>query len=155
MDITPAEWVEMVTIVDQKVRSGVPRETALRAAGISKTTYALWASRGADGEEPYASWMQSLDVAEAEAEASDVEKIRQNKSWQAQAWLLERKNPDKWGQKIQIEVAKELDKVFAIAAEVLPIELYEKLLKKIAASDGGEARAEVSSAAKPQPDRLH
>ena len=136
VEISTEEWIAIVATVEEKLRNGASRETALQAAGVAPAVYRKWFKRGLDGEEPYASWIEGMTATEAEAETEDVKAIRQAKAWQARAWLLERRYPDKWGQKIQIEVAKEVEKVLAVASEMMDVDQYEKFLSKIAAKEG-------------------
>lgn len=99
------------TIVDY-IRAGNYMETAAAAAGISKDTLYNWLRRGARykaGEEDYniekyqkyAEFKDKVEQAQAEAEIRDVMIISKaaQESWQAAAWRLERKFPDKWGKK--------------------------------------------------------
>lgn len=82
------------------VREGLPYSTACALAGIGETTFAVWRQRAdAEPDSPYAGFMQALKEAEAEAEAANVKRIRSaadNGQWQAAAWILERRHPDKW-----------------------------------------------------------
>lgn len=83
------------------VREGLPYSTACALAGIGETTFAVWRQRAdAEPDSPYAGFMRALKEAEAEAEAANVKRIRSaadNGQWQAAAWILERRHPDKWG----------------------------------------------------------
>lgn len=82
------------------VREGLPYSTACALAGIGETTFAVWRQRAdAEPDSPYAGFMRALKEAEAEAEAANVKRIRSaadNGQWQAAAWILERRHPDKW-----------------------------------------------------------
>jgi len=82
------------------VREGLPYSTACALAGISETTFAVWRQRAdAEPDSAYAGFMQALKAAEAEAEAANGKRIRSaadNGQWQAAAWILERRHPDKW-----------------------------------------------------------
>lgn len=83
------------------VKSGLPRTHAARLARISPTTLyrALRLGRGGDPE--YAEFAQRV----AEAEAHDVEELvgfmreHAKESYQACAWLLERRHPKQFAQK--------------------------------------------------------
>lgn len=84
----------------EAVREGLPYSTACALAGIGETTFAVWRQRAdAEPDSPYAGFMRALKEAEAEAEAANVKRIRSaadNGQWQAAAWILERRHPDKW-----------------------------------------------------------
>ncbi|HZK28535.1 MAG TPA: hypothetical protein VFD00_13445 [Thermoclostridium sp.] len=103
---------EIVTAVKQ----GNYIETASAYAGINKTTLYDWLRRGRreiarvekDGrrrikksEEKYVNFSHALEKALAESEMRDVLIIGKagETQWQASAWRLERKFPDKWGRK--------------------------------------------------------
>jgi hypothetical protein len=93
-------------VIDQVVeilRFGGYAETAVAAAGISKRTFQRWLERGdpegtKKADEPYRRFREAIDQAMAEGEAANVQLIRQaaRSDWKAAAWLLERRQPDKW-----------------------------------------------------------
>jgi hypothetical protein len=93
-------------VVDQVVeilRFGGYAETAIAAAGISKRTFQRWLERGdpegtKKADEPYRRFREQIEQAMAEGEASIVQLIRAaaQRDWKAAAWLLERRQPDKW-----------------------------------------------------------
>lgn len=90
----------------QAVAAGNYVETAARYAGISETTYYRWMQEGGAPGAPAKKrelW-EAVRKAEAEAEVRGVVIIQTaaQTQWQAQAWLLERKYPAKWGRKQQI-----------------------------------------------------
>lgn len=81
-------------------------ETAAAAAGLNKTTLYEWmkkAERKEEGStEELRAWKLLLDEAEASAEARAVKGIQDAGAagvWQAFAWFLERKYPQRWGRK--------------------------------------------------------
>ena len=79
-------------------------EVACKMARISKPTYYVWRKKAEEGKSPYKQLFEDIDRAEAEAEARNVVKIQQaaDDNWQAAAWYLERKHPDRWGRKDQM-----------------------------------------------------
>jgi hypothetical protein len=90
----------------QYVGAGCFFETAAAAAGISKVTFFDWLKRGERRNDPRSTeelraWKISLDEAAALAEARAVRGIQAAgaSSWQAYAWYLERKHPDRWRQR--------------------------------------------------------
>ena len=98
-------------------------ETAAAAVGIHKTTLYEWLRKGATIQiahdkvlasgEPFAiseddmvllEFPYAVEKAMAESELSDLRQINaaaKSGQWQAAAWRLERKFPQKWGRKIQ------------------------------------------------------
>lgn len=101
----------------QAIRAGNYLETAAAYAGISKKTLHEWMRRGrretervekAEGrarvrkkEAPFVEFLHSVEKALAEAEVRDVILIGKaaEVNWQAAAWRLERKFPDRWGRR--------------------------------------------------------
>lgn len=107
----------------ERIRAGVHGEVAARAAGISERTFYLWKEKGESGEGRYSQFLQSIKEAEAEAEEDALRAIREaatgwkktktrikqsdkgfeetveeseERNWQAAAWYLERKHPERW-----------------------------------------------------------
>jgi len=75
------------------LRAGNYMETAAACAGISKDTLYKWLSADAD-------FADAVKEAQAAAEAlhiSNIAKAAFDGTWQASAWYLERKYPDRFG----------------------------------------------------------
>jgi hypothetical protein len=49
------------------------------------------------------SFARQIKRARAKAEIDDVAAIREDGSWQARAWRLERRQPDRWGRRERVE----------------------------------------------------
>lgn len=85
------------------IKAGGYVETAAAAAGVNKSTLYNWLKRGAKEDAGiYRDFSESVEKAMAEAEMIDVARINkaaQDGVWQAAAWRLERKHPDRWGKK--------------------------------------------------------
>ncbi len=99
------------------IRAGNYMETAAAFAGIDKTTLHDWMRRGAreidrlekdpkatpnKDEAKFVEFRHSVKKALAEAEIRDVltiGKAAEGGQWQAAAWRLERKFPDKWAKR--------------------------------------------------------
>lgn len=101
------------------IRSGNYIETACAYAGIEKKTLYNWMKRGRSelerldknprakmkkAEAIYVDFLHSIQKALAHAEIRDVAIIGKaaEESWQASAWRLERKFPDRWGRKDKV-----------------------------------------------------
>ncbi len=90
-------------------------EVACRASGICKKTGYNWFNRGQTeveriekGETPSEDevlclqFYIAMDQAEAQAEKEDIRYIRYGfKDWQGKAWIRERKNRERWGQRVE------------------------------------------------------
>lgn len=95
----------------EALTTGCYRETAARAAGIGVSTLYRWLEQGEadiehDKATPHRELREALEKAEADAEQTALKIIRAAapKNWQAAAWMLERKNPDRWGRRDAMKV---------------------------------------------------
>ena len=81
------------------LKQGNYRSVAARAVGIDPVTFADWMNRGQQGEEPYYSFYADVIRAESEAEQEMIRCITKagRHTWQAAAWYLERKHPERYG----------------------------------------------------------
>lgn len=77
-------------------------EVAADAAGIGEETFYGWMRRGersGKANAPHREFRAAIEQARATAEATMVTRIAKaaaNGSWQAAAWLLERRAPERW-----------------------------------------------------------
>lgn len=78
----------------QSVASGCSREAAAALAGISPSTLQEWRNQLPE-------FSEGLQKADAQFERSAVREIRKAgrkpRNWAANAWMLERRYPQKWG----------------------------------------------------------
>lgn len=80
---------------------------ACKASGVSQRTYYFWLQTAqSNPDSVYGEFAALVDKAFAAAEAANIHTIRKAAatSWQAAAWLEERKHPDRWGQRSRTEV---------------------------------------------------
>tara|TARA_Y100000004_G_C8948076_1_gene427222 strand:+ start:759 stop:1190 length:432 start_codon:yes stop_codon:yes gene_type:complete len=87
------------------IKLGSYIEHACAYAGINSSTYRRWRSLAEDNLEPYKSLFEKIQQAEAEGiirRIGRIEKQAQEGNWQADAWLLERKYPDKFGRRDRV-----------------------------------------------------
>ena len=112
---------ELQSRIVQAIQAGNYIETAAAYAGISKNTLFDWLRRGAREKErvagkprarvrkeeaPYVEFSDSVEKALAEAEVRDVVNVMKaadGGQWQAAAWRLERKFPERWGYKAKMQ----------------------------------------------------
>lgn len=89
----------------EAVRAGASRTAAAEAARVARSTLHLWLQRGADGEEPYAGFAMKVREAEGELEQELLSIIKKHSvnSWQAAAWILERKFQRRWAIRRHVE----------------------------------------------------
>lgn len=78
---------------------GNTRTCAAEAAGIDHGTLSTWCTR-------YPEFLTQIKKAEAEAQQRAVKVITDAAptSWQAAAWMLERRHPNEWGKVDRVEV---------------------------------------------------
>lgn len=126
---------------------GVPPLTAARAVGLSPKDWRTFKTKAAAKEQPYFSYEKEIAKAEARFERAMVSDISKNKDWRAKLTLLEKRYNERYGQKIQIELKDELNKVLDIAQEVLPQEHFLRLLEALSGESGEAAVVDASSAA--------
>jgi hypothetical protein len=83
-------------------------EVAAAAAGISKVTLLDWLRRGARKQTPeLQAFAEGYWVAEQKAEITalgSITKAALAGQWQAAAWRLERKSPERWGRRDHLEL---------------------------------------------------
>jgi len=99
------------------LRAGNYLETACKANGINKVTLYNWLDRAAKTKEPkYVAFLNAVEKAQSEAEQRDVALIAQAavSQWQAAAWRLERKFPDRWGYRKHLTVAADEVRPFKV-----------------------------------------
>ncbi len=106
------------------IRYGNDKKVACALAGISETTLYRWLEQAQkkNARVELREFRESFERAEAEAEVMKVSHITQaanNGRWQAAAWWLERKHPERWGQqtKIKAEVSGPNGEPIAISVE--------------------------------------
>jgi hypothetical protein len=93
------------------LRLGAYVETAAACAGIHKDTFYEWMKKGARGIAPYASFADAVHKAVAESESRDLATVLKAsaKYWQAAAWRLERRFPEKYGRNDRIKVDAKIE----------------------------------------------
>lgn len=92
----------------QAIRLGAFIEHACYYAGINSSTFRQWRQKASENIEPYASFWLRVNEAESEAimrRLARIENAGKDGSWQADAWYLERKYPDKFGRRDRVELS--------------------------------------------------
>jgi len=113
---------EIIEQIATLVRAGNYIETACNFVGLSKDTYFRWAREGARAKSGLKRlFSDSIKSAVAESEIRDLEEIRKNDSWQSKAWRLERRFPDRWGnrQKVELSGNVEIERIRKLAEEIM------------------------------------
>ena len=89
------------------IRAGNYLDTSAAHAGIHRDTLHAWLRDGANNKSPdLRQFSDAVQKAIGDAESMHVARIAAatQKHWQAAAWWLERRYPDRWGQKLRQEV---------------------------------------------------
>lgn len=97
---------ELQNEICRVIRAGNYIETASAYAGISKDTLYRWLKQGKRAKRgKYRDFSDAVEKALAESEIRDVTIIAKaaEDNWQAAAWRLERKFPDRWGRKERVQ----------------------------------------------------
>lgn len=83
---------------------GAYRAQACAHANIDPSTFYRWMNWGEENYKPvYRNFYNAIKKAEADGEVKDlayIEQAAQAGTWQAAAWRLERKYPDRWGRRV-------------------------------------------------------
>ena len=96
---------DLIKKITPLISNGNFASTACRVAGISEAAFYNWQARGRKDREEgratiFVEFAEAIERADAEGEARNVLLIQQAAgagTWQAAAWNLERKYPEKWG----------------------------------------------------------
>ena len=108
-NLTPA----LTAAVADLLREGVTRAAAFASVGIAPSTGAEWIRRGEDrddrpGGDLYATFAAQVRAAEADHEGRmlaliDSAAAASPADWRAAAWILERRYPERWSARRQID----------------------------------------------------
>jgi transposase len=97
---------EIQTLICNYIQAGNYIETAAAAAGINKKTLYEWLKRGKQAQSGiYKEFSNAVEKALAISEIRELKTIKDHSAqyWQAAAWRLERRFPDRWGRKDKLQ----------------------------------------------------
>lgn len=117
------------------LKAGNYVETACAIVGIGRTTYYDWMKKADESSRAnkYTRFQDAVRQAEAWAEARNVAILSKlaEKHWQASAWWLERKHPERWSRdrKVSVPEKEETNRI-----EITPEEkeIMKRILDEIA-----------------------
>lgn len=118
---------EKIQLASKLIGAGNTVKTIYGALGVSKQTWYNWLDKGSKAKSGlYRKLLEEVEKAESRAESRYVTIIAQaaEENWQAAAWMLERKYPERWGKKDR----------FAFEGD----EGMKIVIKKVDASNGGD-----------------
>jgi transposase len=110
------------------VRQGATREIAAAAAGVHQATLFRWLADGEAGSPQYRDFYDAIKRAEAECALSALGQIRAHaeETWQAAAWLLERRYRESYGRmRVEVEPVGKVAEALAALLGVTTAELPE------------------------------
>jgi len=103
------------------LRAGAYIDDSCKSVGISTTSFFNWIARGkvqrerqaaglqVDPDEvPFLEFLEAIEIADAEGiigHVMNIDTAAKNGAWQASAWILERKQPKKWGRSDRTEIS--------------------------------------------------
>jgi len=96
----------LITKLSKVIRKGATIDAACKASNINKSTYFRWMKDAENIDNKMAILFKgTVDkaLAEYEMELLDNIKIHSAKSWQAGAWILERRFRNKYGKEADIQ----------------------------------------------------
>jgi transposase len=133
---------EITAAIAQRIADGNFPDVAAQCEGVGKSTFYAWMQRGeAESEGPFREFVEAVTRAEAEFEDATLEKVRtavdQFGNAKNAAWLLERRNRDRWGQSIDVRVRNDaIDAVLARLRAGLDQESYARCVELLATGEG-------------------
>ena len=135
--LTPETQKKIVDAISE----GNYLETAAAIGGVTYTTLNNWMKKGeSTSSGAYVEFLEAVKKAEAEAlRVSRISKAGKEGNWQADAWYLERRYPDRWGKRVQEVTGKDggpLEYVQRVQ------ELTDSELERIILGRGGARTAE-------------
>jgi hypothetical protein len=93
---------EVEQAICQAILAGNGLEVAAEYVGIASRTIRRWRARGQKAKSgPFVRFVRAIKKAQAQAEVRNVALIQEAgaRTWQAAAWFLERRHPQRWGLK--------------------------------------------------------
>lgn len=95
---------EILDRIVEALRIGASPEAACAYAGICRSTYYDWRKK-----DPV--FAEETDQAQAAAEVQLLMEIRAETSWQAKAWILERRWRERWGREARQDSSQDAPKI--------------------------------------------
>jgi hypothetical protein len=121
------------------IRSGNFLETAATYAGVDESTLHRWLKRGRRKRKgSYHDLAVAFDKAVADSEVLGVARITKaanDGSWQASAWLLERRFPENWGRRERREIKADINSTMKV--KNYGKQSVEEIMRLLAARDAG------------------
>lgn len=140
--------VEKATQICALVAEGNFLSNACASVGYIPRIVFRWLQWGEEGKEPYAEFAANVAKARADFAIRATRLLDDKSAAPAHSknlqWLLAHLQPNKYGERVQIHVRRELDGFLDRLKEQLPAEVYERVLRIAAGESGGEEAGEQS-----------
>jgi len=91
---------ELTSEITHYIREGNSPAASATLAGISRSTYFNWMSKGSNKEQGFLEFSESIERAVAQSVSLRIKEITtasKRGSWRASAWMLERLAPESFG----------------------------------------------------------
>lgn len=125
------------------------RHAACRAYGIDRSQLEEWENRAADGEQPYAAFVEELDKAEAAYECQLVaalsDKALVDGDTKAAQWLLERRRPTGWSGAVRKEISETIGLFLSKLQARLSKDAYDVVLRAAAETEGDPGSGDTAT----------
>lgn len=124
------------SVICEALRKGHTHVTAAHLASITDRTFYNWMERGenprrrkSDGEpykddRPFVQFFQAVKKAEAEGEKVLVDRIHAHsvEKWQAGAWILERRHPERWGKVNKHDITSDGEAITNVTVNIATVD---------------------------------
>lgn len=131
------------------IKTGATLEVAAAYAGIGRRTFFDWLREGRrpDGRKLYRDFVDELDLALGQWEAGALQRIHDDPEWQSDAWMLERRFPDRYGRRTRIDSTVTVAARPFIDVSKLTLEEQETLLMLLRKAAPGDDQLPVDGRA--------
>jgi hypothetical protein len=144
--------------IGKNIKLGMPLKFAAEAAGITETTFYNWMARGEkETKGQYFEFFGYIKQCQSEAVQTHLNLITnaaKGGSWQASAWILERRHPEEFGRRENLNIkSKNENENLNVNANFelqAPEEIEQAILNKLARIRG--RRNSSASLEEPEPE---
>jgi len=122
--------------VDESLALGIPRELALRAAGIDRERMHQITQQAKEGDRALRMWLQTLEQTEARAKVEHLKKVAESPDWRAREKMLLLSDPSLLDGS-NAEHRKTYDWMLRVISEETDEATFERILTRFAVEDPG------------------
>ncbi len=130
--------------IGQNIILGMPIKFAAEAAGIGETTFYRWMQSGEKAKRgKFREFWEYIKECQAKAVQLHVKLITRaanEGSWQASAWILERRHPNEFGRKDRIDMKADIKSKNDIPLTTEVLEASHRYLKAVAKARADQVR---------------